>query len=173
MAELVRRKPLAGRADIRARGLVLSARPEMRVELLIAAGIEAIDGAVRLSPTEWLLVREGKGGSEILAAHAGTHSALVQDMSSGLAAIDLTGPAAFDLLGVSALARGEAGSLTTRIAQLRITLLYRNEPERNARLLVDRPSADYLWHCLAAKLGADKRTACCNATTLLDGCLTK
>ena len=75
----------------------------------------------------------------------------MQDMTSALAIIDVSGEAALDILGVSPLARQDSGVFTTRLAGLRSTAVYRRGAEQCVQLIVDRFSADYLWAWLIAK----------------------
>jgi hypothetical protein len=109
-----------------------------------------IENAIRLGPSDWLLIDHVPPQLQ--------QTALIQDMSSALTFIELSGQHIIDRIGLSALARENDGSLTTRLADLRVTVSYRRKPEEQVLLICDRFSADYLWEWLAARLAVPEST---------------
>lgn len=69
----------------------------------------------------------------------------------GLAHIEVSGTGTLDLLAIAGIAHGAEGALTTRLAALRVAVDWQRTPVETARIAVERFSADYLWHWLAAK----------------------
>lgn len=76
----------------------------------------------------------------------------VGENHAGLAFIAMSGPGILDLLAITALAEGDEGTLTTRLADLRVTIAWHRTPAQSAQIAVDRFSADYLWHWLTDKM---------------------
>ncbi|WP_114952209.1 hypothetical protein [Sphingosinicella terrae] len=155
MPELRRQTALAHRtrgASIRAGDTTLREPIGLRAILVTSRTQICLPGAIHLGPGEWLMVGDDEEARAALAAAAGT--ALLQDMSAGLAVIEAEGPDVLDAIGLSSLTAGIGGALTTRLADLRVTVEYRRGGRHWARFIVDRFSADYLWAWLVARLDA-------------------
>jgi hypothetical protein len=123
MVELARKRPLVGH------GLLVS-------------------GDYRLAPRD--LPEQGDGGvlRAAIAAQLG-HDGLARDATAGLVAIALHGPRPLAVIGLGALRRPAEGAVTTRLADLRVTIVV--EP-LGLLLIAERFHADYLWHWLTDRL---------------------
>lgn len=143
MAELIARSPLAGCSPFAVHGIEVRERTDLTAIRVTTKGPIVAEGAIQLGPRDWLLLGEGPPPST---------PGLARDATSGLVFIQVAGPGAADALGLSTLARGERGALTTRLADLRVTVSYRTQPHHNLLLIADRFSAQYLWEWLAAKI---------------------
>ena len=72
-------------------------------------------------------------------------------MDCGHVSIRIKGAGTLDLLGIAGIANGDSGRLFTRLAALRVEIEWLRTPDEDARIQVERFSADYLWCWLAAK----------------------
>jgi hypothetical protein len=123
MVELARRSPLAGREPL--------AR-----------------GGYRLAPRELSALDDDDAVQAAVAAQLGRDD-LTPDAAAGLVAIVLSGPAPIAVIGLGGLPIPAAGAVTTRLADLRVTIVV--EPT-GLLLIAERFHADYLWHWLADRL---------------------
>lgn len=87
------------------------------------------------------------GAIAVSEGHAGPDEA-----GSSVSIIELSGNGTLDLLAIGPLARGGDGELVTRLAALRVQIMWNRSPVETVRIVVDRFNADYLWEWLAHKI---------------------
>jgi glycine cleavage system aminomethyltransferase T len=128
-------------------------RSALRIHL---GGPEALVG--RRAPDELLVLADPASaemvGRQFLHAVAGVGCAHVTDLSSGLAAIDLIGPATARLLArVSPLDLVRVGPLTLvqgQVARVPAAVLHLGQPELPVvRILFGRELGEFVWNALA------------------------
>jgi hypothetical protein len=168
MHSLAARVALADRPDIVTGPYTLRARGDLAAVLVTARTALDLPEAIVRGPHEWLLL--GSDAEALLAvamrAAAGV-TALVNDMSDGFAFIELAGTDAFALLGLAPIARAAQGAVTTRIADLRVTVRYAGGTSPSALLVVERSSAEYLWEWLSDRLFLAEKTSVANVARSL------
>ena len=110
-----------------------------------------------LRPREWLCVSDSTGADTLRARYRSATdraSTAVHDLSDGLAAVRLSGPAAPWLLaklsGLDFLAGAAGGPhcARTRMGQAAVVVQYRGRETGSFDLFVDRSLARYLWELL-------------------------
>lgn len=115
--------------------------------------------AVCLRPGEWLLLDQSRPASELIERIRGRLDpslTALHDLSDGLGAFRLAGPASPWLLGklsgldfLAGISSGQHGA-RTRIGEVAVVLHFRPEPDGTPRfdLVFDRSVAHYLWDLL-------------------------
>lgn len=136
-----------------------AAASALGIALPISPGTTATNGKVTAlwtGPDEWLVTNDDDIGGSLAALRgvlAGRHAA-VTDVSDGLAAIEVSGTRAIDLLrkgcGIDLHPRAFVTGRCARTGLAQVTVvLHRLDDEPRFRLYVDRSAADYLWAWLA------------------------
>lgn len=152
VTELAPRRPIEGRAAI-VGDVRMVVRDDLTAHLLTTREPVPVEGAIRLSPCDHLLVGERDADSPArLAAHADTPAALVQDMTPALVFIEIAGTDVATRLGIAPFASETGG--VTRLADLRVIVARRGP---GLCLIVDRSYADYIWTWLTRVLAGHLR----------------
>lgn len=150
MADLTPRRPLAGRTATSG-AAHLTARDDLTAYLVTTRDpTPPPPGTIPLGPCEHMIVAP-RGAAAVPpspSAPKGAGAALVQDMTAGLAFVDIAGPAAEERLGLPPIPP-ETGT-ATRLADLRV--IVQRTGAGGLRVIVGRSYAEYMWGWLAGRL---------------------
>lgn len=107
------------------------------------------------SPGELLVVGTDEAVGVVMADVAAAVAdipALLEPCDRGLVPIELTGPDAVRACPLPFDAAATLRSATTRLADLRVTMIHHPQPDPRIWLIVDRPSVGYLLQWLAMRV---------------------